>query len=102
MDTTYEEARRCSRCGDPGRLVRKDRMQDRSGKLHVLTCDNKRCRRYQTNWLIQVNPDGTIPPPITDREKRFRPLPKRRSEDVQEALDRQLAAELTKNSEVRK
>jgi hypothetical protein len=40
--------------------------------LHNFACQNERCRNYgQIVRTVQVNPDGSIPPPIVRREKAF-------------------------------
>lgn len=32
-------------------------------------CMNEHCRWYNTGWPIQINPDGTVPDPIDNRER---------------------------------
>lgn len=59
----FEEASRCPKCQTPG----DDRKQDASGPkgstLHYIYCVNDRCKWFDTFWIVQVNADGTIPPP---------------------------------------
>jgi hypothetical protein len=68
--------------------------------LHEYMCMNDRCKWFQTICrIIQVNPDGTIPPPILKRMKEFPTVPDL-SQQVNEQLERQLAAELQGGAEV--
>lgn len=84
-DTSFDEARRCPRCDEPGRGIR-DFPGPGGSRFHSIMCLNQRCRWHNTTYLIQVNPDGTIPPPTTDRDKNFPALPAR----DQELIDRQM------------
>lgn len=82
VETTWEEARRCPRCKNPGveseaegRRLTSAPGVTRGAQIHVIYCLNEHCRWYNTSWTVQTNPDGTIPPPTTNRQKFFRPLP---------------------------
>jgi hypothetical protein len=80
VQTTLEEARRCPRCDEPGQKGEERALDRTSGatrgaRLFMFYCRNGRCRWYNTSWGVQVNPDGTVPPPTTSRDKFFRPLP---------------------------
>jgi len=61
-DTTFEEAKRCpnSDCQQPGKLV-SVRPQKGGIKVHVFECVNDRCQRFEERWIVQTNPDGSIP-----------------------------------------
>src|SRR5689334_22341124 len=108
-ETTLEEARRCYKCGQPGRKGSEApaplRNRDGTRKfgiapgtmLHSYICENERCKAFGTVVrIIQVNPDGTIPLPDTKRTKEF-PLRPDLVAEVQEAVDRQLALETNKD-----
>jgi hypothetical protein len=62
-DTTFEEAKRCPSCRNPGREASTQRPQDlpRGTKVHVFVCEEDRCERVGERWLVQTNPDGSIP-----------------------------------------
>lgn len=112
-DTTYDEARRCYRCGELGEVVADEpyrpyndgvqRIVTRGARLHHVMCRNERCRNYgDIVRMIQVNPDGTIPPPVTKRTKAFPEIPdlteavnKRLEEQVR--LEKQGGAEVSRN-----
>jgi hypothetical protein len=66
----YEEAKKCPRCGMPGEVTgRMPAPNTLPGtQLHTITCRNEGCRWYSTSWIIQVNPDGSIPPPQAHRK----------------------------------
>lgn len=64
MQTGFEEAKLCPKCGQPG----EDRKQKASSSIvgatiHFIYCVTKLCSWYDTAWLVQVNADGTIPSP---------------------------------------
>lgn len=68
--TTYEEATQCPKCGLPGNV----RIKKPAGRnlppgtqLHTVYCENERCSWYNTCWFVQLNPDGSIPPPSDHR-----------------------------------
>jgi hypothetical protein len=77
--TTYEEAKRCPKCAQPGDEVADESIKapglTRGARLKHVMCMNSRCKWYKTSYYIQVNPDGTIPPPIEHRQKRFTERP---------------------------
>lgn len=65
---TFEEARLCPRCNQPG----EDRTTipapaaanlKRGTTIHMIYCTTKLCPWYDTCWNVQVNPDGSIPAP---------------------------------------
>lgn len=66
---TWDEARRCPRCEEVGVPGRQKPVPGRRGYTTItLTCQNERCRWYQTGWTVQKNPDGSIP--VTDHRDR--------------------------------
>lgn len=72
-DTTLEEAKRCPICKEPGSQTGKTKETRENGrKANVLqmTCMNEACRWFNTNWIIQVNADGSIPT-RTKADKEF-------------------------------
>jgi hypothetical protein len=40
-------------------------------KVVSLACRNDRCTWFNTNWIVQVNSDGSIPDPGMRGEKQF-------------------------------
>jgi len=86
-DSTYEEAKRCPRCKEPGVDIGSVRGPHGS-RIHAIQCRTPRCKWFQTNYSVQVNSDGTIPEPSLDRPKNFPKLPERSAEDVDRMLDR--------------
>jgi hypothetical protein len=100
-DTTFEEACRCPKCGEPGQEVAAENRRMRSGaELKQIYCRNARCNWLDTPWVVQVNPDGTIPEPTLDRQKSFAKLPDR-TEAVQRQLQRLQDSTLETGSEIR-
>lgn len=103
-ETTLEEARRCPKCDQPGVLtgqasIRKPGIPPGT-KLHTFGCANERCRWYGTTCrVVQINPDGSIPPPLVRRTKEFPKIPDR-SAEVNAMLERQVRRELEGGAEV--
>lgn len=60
----FEQASRCPKCDQPGedRRVMKSPTK-RGAQIHYIYCQTKLCRWYNTCWMVQVNEDGSIPPP---------------------------------------
>jgi hypothetical protein len=101
VETTLEEASRCPRCENPGRYDGEKLSRSiRGAKIKTFTCENKRCRWYDTPWTVQVNSDGTIPPALLNRPKQFAALPDDKGRTV-ENLEAQLAAEQGRGTELR-
>lgn len=73
--TTFEEAKLCPKCGIPGQEVSSipaPAGTTRPGtKIHVLICKNETCNLAEQSWLVQVNPDGSVPPAGRREEKQF-------------------------------
>lgn len=96
MSTSYEEALRCPRCDIRGDHVKEEDKPSRSirgATILTVYCRNSRCKWYNTSWTIQKNADGTIPPPLLHREKRFPDLPSGAGKRMIEALEEQVRLE---------
>lgn len=74
MSVTFEDAKRCPRCDNPGEDTRQMPGQDGS-TVHIITCRNERCSWFDTNWMIQVKEDGTIPIRDSGGSKQFPAMP---------------------------
>lgn len=59
-DTTFEAAKRCPKCQEPGHQRHVERLRD-GGKVFGLECKNQVCPWYDTGWVVQVDKDGEIP-----------------------------------------
>lgn len=68
-ETTFEEAKRCPKCKEPGedRIQRPVHGLPRGTMAHTIYCVKEGCEWYNTCWIIQVNPDGSIPQPKNHR-----------------------------------
>lgn len=58
-DVSYEDTKRCPKCGKPGQPLAKT-PGPHGSKIHQFRCDNQLCRWQGTGWIVQVNEDGTI------------------------------------------
>lgn len=87
-DSTFEEAKRHTVCGDPGEEVNTIRPEEavRGTIVHVFECKNKRCSAHTDRWMVQTNPDGSIPKPGKRGPKAFA-LPKSSTNVAQQARD---------------
>lgn len=66
MTSTYEEAKRCPKCDKPGEVTRDipaGRGLPPGTRVHEITCRTPLCPWENTPWMVQVNADGSIPPP---------------------------------------
>lgn len=98
MDTTFEQARRCPRCESPG-VEGPSRQGPHRSVMYTFHCHNDRCRWYTTSWVVQVNADGSIPPPDAYRLKQFPSVPDR-TDAVNATMQKLLQDTLDNNSEV--
>ena len=105
-DPTYEVAKRCPKCDLPGQLMSISPTQRRGVVVHNIYCRNAACKWFDTNWVVQVNADGSVPPPITQQEKAFPTLAANLSQGdeytrrIEAALARQVELEQTPGSEI--
>lgn len=104
VETTLEEARRCPKCKEPGSEAGVAPAPGigvtRGAKIFRYVCENNRCPWYgQVCKLVQVNPDGTIPPPTTTHRNSLRPLVDDGGRTRQRLLD-QLSLETSGGGEI--
>lgn len=57
--TTFEKAKRCPKCDQPGEASLHKNLP-RGGKVYTVMCRNEKCRWFDTGWAVQVNPDGEV------------------------------------------
>jgi hypothetical protein len=88
---SYEEAKHCPKCGQQGKLGKTHtKLSGRPGaKLEEWFCQNERCRWYNTPWVIQLNPDGTIPTYDETGDKMYPVIDLARGERAVEQTQRQ-------------
>jgi C4-type Zn-finger protein len=74
VQTTFEEASRCPKCKQPGKDVKTIRLPNntkipKGSTVHTIRCEN--CDFGV--WLVQVNADGSVPPPSdhTGKPKQY-------------------------------
>jgi hypothetical protein len=66
---TYEEAIKCPKCKNPGEVKKVQPLKGRTpkggigSKLHHVYCKSVLCPWYDTLYFVQVNADGSVPPP---------------------------------------
>jgi hypothetical protein len=61
QQVTFEEAKLCPFCEKPGEDASSVPLPQGRGTMHLIYCRNSLCQWYNTNWFVQVRPDGTIP-----------------------------------------
>lgn len=76
-ERTLEDLSHCPKCGEAGikgpviNLMDPNTGMKTGKKSHTFSCGNKICKWYDpggSGWQIQVNPDGSIPPPLSALE----------------------------------
>lgn len=106
--TTFEEAKICPKCQLPGEDASTVSVPAggsiRPGTTaHMIYCRNENCKWYNTNWVVQVNPDGSIPPPQdhSRTEKKYgSQIPDELGKRIVDNLGRQYQAETQQNTEI--
>jgi hypothetical protein len=103
MTTTFEEARLCPKCGQPGKDMGAKPARRRGVMVHTIMCDGSDlCPWKNTRWLVQVNEDGTVPDAYSQvGGKQFPTASPETETRINEALARQIAAETRGDGEVR-
>jgi hypothetical protein len=72
VQTTFEEASRCPNCKQPGKDTKSIPVPfgtpgvTKGAKIHTIECQN--CDFGV--WLVQVDPDGSVPPPQDHTKKK--------------------------------
>jgi hypothetical protein len=72
VQTTFEEASRCPNCKQPGKDTKAIPIPPgtpgvtKGAKIHTIECQN--CDFGV--WLVQVDPDGSVPPPQDHTKKQ--------------------------------
>jgi len=67
---SLEEAEHCPKCDQVGEVQMTVQLGRREGKAITYHCKNQLCRWFNTGWVVQVLPDGSIPNP-SKGEKQF-------------------------------
>lgn len=97
MSTTFEEAKKCPKCGLPGDDASQQPVQAARGKravAHVIYCRNRLCKWFDTSWIVQVNEDGSIPEEYAGMgPKKYPALSQESQSRVEDAIRAQLDAE---------
>jgi hypothetical protein len=90
-DTVFEEAKRCPKCGVPGKPHSQQRPKNGNGMLHFFECEQKGCRNFgNPPWMVQVARDGSIPVRDTKLDKDFPKLDTRHLNSASSQIDRVL------------
>ncbi len=61
MKTTETTARKCPICGNTGDQVGENLAADGETKVKTMKCTTVLCRWHDTNWIYQVDEDGSVP-----------------------------------------
>lgn len=77
---TFEDAKKCPRCGTPGEERQTEALSRGHGHMHWIYCVKELCPWFDTCWMVQTLEDGTIPVREHDPSQptdlsRFKPTP---------------------------
>jgi hypothetical protein len=101
---TLEEAQRCPKCDKPGEIDGTGTQipGSRNKRLYIF-CRNELCRWYDTSWVVDVKPDGSVPEPQIHRNPTFYqdPSADRLAREIEERLAAERDASLKPGGEVR-
>lgn len=102
--TTFEEAKKCPKCGQIGEDVKQTPGRDGRGKpvtVHTIMCRTQLCRWFGTGYLVQVNEDGSIPDAysgVANSHKQFPTISQESATKIEENILRQLEIETNPNA----
>lgn len=95
--TSIEEAAKCPKCSEPGRLSKTVNASNGNGKVRTYICENERCRWYSTGWVVQVDISGQLVEGNHRGSKSFEALSKRELDygrhNLEEILQKDLSNE---------
>jgi hypothetical protein len=104
MTTTFEEAKLCPKCGLPGEEGNPTPARNGRGqpvKVFLIWCRNEACKWFNTNWVVQINPDGTVPTAFSQvGDKQYPRLSQESQSRIEDNIMRQLKAETQAGAEV--
>lgn len=84
---TFEEAKRCPKCDELGEDTG-SRRGSKGSRIHTVFCRNSACRWYNTSWVVQRMPDGTVPErEYSPHEKTFPAIPGMTRERAQREVE---------------
>jgi hypothetical protein len=108
QEATYEDRKRCPKCEQPGEETKSlpVRGLPKGTTVKTIYCRNKFCKWCDTCWMVQVNPDGSVPPP-TDHTKSKKQYEGFEGHDqlanqIMQGIENDRLASLEKHSEIRK
>jgi hypothetical protein len=104
-ETTYEEAKKCPKCGQPGDVRQVKPSRNNRGEeveVHMVYCVTVLCTWHETAWVVQVNKDGSIPPAYQGLgQKQYPTISQESASRIEDNIRRQLEAETRPGSEIR-
>ena len=70
-EVTFEESKRCPKCGHPGNDRVQTPLEQGHGTMHYIYCETPVCPWYNSPWMVQTMPNGEIAQrdakrPVTD------------------------------------
>jgi hypothetical protein len=92
---TFADRQKCPKCQIPGESILATVHRDRA-KTYSITCHNDRCSWFQINWLVDVNPDGSLP--VVRPHKKAYPKMPDLTDRVQAAADAEIMRSLEKRA----
>lgn len=100
--TTYEEACLCPKCGQAGRVI-SIRAGRRPGvMLHMVQCVTELCNWFNTQYIVQVNEDGSVPQAYSQiGPKQFPGISQESASRIEENIRAQLEQETRGGGEIR-
>lgn len=104
MSTTFEEAKKCPKCGNPGddrRVTPTRNARRQKVDLHHIYCVTELCPWFNTMWLVQINEDGSIPEPGQQLgDKKYPALSQESATRIEENILRQIELEQKPGTEI--
>lgn len=72
MSVPFDEAQRCPKCKEPGEVTKETPLRGKKKEVTIY-CRTRRCKWFNTPWVVTLNEDGTVPDPQdhTGKEKVY-------------------------------
>jgi hypothetical protein len=107
-EDTYEDRKHCPKCKEPGEETKSIQVPGlpKGTTVKTIYCRNERCRWFDTCWMVQVNPDGSVPPPKdhTKEPKLYEGFEghDQLANQLMQAIENDRLASLEKHAEIRR
>ena len=109
VEDTFEDRKHCPKCkvaGDVTASLPAPPTLPKGTVIKTIYCRNERCNWFDTPWMVQVNPDGSVPAPKdhTKQPKLYQGFEghTEMANSIMAAMENDRLASMEKNAEIRR